>query len=393
MNSSLTRRGLLSGVGSLLGVAALSRPGAAAAPALMDVVVGRPYDWATPLDELSSLDSLYTPTRTFFIRSHMGPPPSIDVKAWRLVVDGLVERPLRLTLAELKQMERVEVPAVLQCSGNGRYFFGTAYPNASHPAGAQWLYGGVGLARWGGVRVRDLLQRAGVKAGARYSNNFGLDNPLLPTTPKFIRGIELEKLLDPDTILAYEMNGEPLPYYHGYPVRLIVPGWAGDHSVKWITNMTIAATITNDFWTAVGYRYPNKLGAPGAGVKPQAEHPVTALNVKSLITSPLDGGRLRSGVATTVRGIAWSGDGAQVRRVEVSLDGGRTWRDAELGQSVGRYAWRTFTHRFVPTGSAATILARATDDRGATQPRVSPWNPGGYFWNAIQSVHVEVHNA
>jgi sulfite oxidase len=393
MNRSLTRAHLLRGVSALVGAAAVPRAAGAATAPLMDDVVDRPYDWATPLDEISTLGALYTPNRTFFIRSHMGPPPSIDVNAWRLVVDGLVQRPLRLSFAELKQMERVEVPAVLQCSGNGRYFFGTAYPKASHPAGAQWLYGGVGHARWGGVRVRDLLRRAGVKAGARYSNNFGLDNPLLPTTPKFIRGLELEKLLDPDTILAYEMNGEPLPYYHGYPVRLIVPGWAGDHSVKWLTNMTIAAEITTNFWTAVGYRYPNKLGAPGAGVKPQAEHPVTALNVKSLITSPLDGNRLRSGVPTTVRGVAWSGDGAQVRRVEVSVDGGRTWRDAELGESPGRYAWRTFAHRFVPAGQAATILARATDDRGATQPQVSPWNPGGYFWNAIQTVHVEVQHA
>jgi DMSO/TMAO reductase YedYZ molybdopterin-dependent catalytic subunit len=160
-------------------------------------------------------------------------------------------------------MERVEVPAVLQCSGNGRFFFGTAFPTASHPAGAQWLYGSVGLARWGGVRVRDLLDRAGVKAFARYSNNYGLDNPVLPTTPKFVRGIEIEKLLDPDTILAYEMNGEPLSYYHGYPVRLMVPGWAADHSVKWITNMTIAAEITTNFWTSTGYRYPKVLRRTG----------------------------------------------------------------------------------------------------------------------------------
>jgi sulfite oxidase len=393
MKNSLTRSRLLTGVGGLLGATFLPRPARAATPVLMDEVVERPYDWGTPLDELSALDGLYTSNRTFFIRSHMGPPPSIDVKAWRLVIDGLVQRPLRLSLADLKQMERVEVPAVLQCSGNGRFFFGTAFPNASHPAGAQWLYGGVGLARWGGVRMRDLLERAGVKAGARYSNNFGLDNPLLPTTPKVIRGIELEKLLDPDTILAYEMNGEPLPYYHGYPARLMVPGWAGDHAVKWITNMTLAAEITTDFWTAVGYRYPNKVGPPGVGVKPQAEHPVTALNVKSLILSPADGKRLRSGVETTVSGVAWSGGGAQVRRVEVSVDGGRTWRDAELGESPGRYAWRAFTHRFVPAAGTARILARGSDDRGGIQPNVSPWNPGGYLWNGIQSVRVEVDHA
>jgi sulfite oxidase len=359
----------------------------------MDVVVERPYDWGTPLTELDALDGLYTPNRTFFIRSHMGPPPSIDKSAWRLRIDGMVEHPLQLSLDDLRKMERAEVPAVLQCSGNGRYFFGEAFPNASHPAGAQWLYGGVSHARFAGVRMRDILRRAGVKAGARFSNNFGLDNPLLPTTPKFVRGIELEKLLDPDTLLAYEMNGEPLPYYHGFPARLLVPGWAADHSVKWITNMTISDTITPDFWTAVGYRYPNKLGTPGKGVKPTDEHPVTALNVKSLILSPLEGTRMGAGSPATVRGVAWSGDGAVVRRVEVSVDGGRSWREAELGESPGRFGWRTFHHRWTPSSGSATIMARATDNRGAVQPHVSPWNPGGYMWNAIQSVRVEVARA
>ena len=390
MQNSLSRGRLLAGLGGTLGAAMFPLSARAATAPLMDVIVERPYDWGTPLDEFGEL---YTPNRVFFIRSHMGPPPSIDAKAWRLVVDGLVRRPLRLSIADLRTMERVEVPAVLQCSGNGRFFYGTAYPTASHPAGAQWRFGGVGNARWAGVRVRDVLKRAGLQPGARYSNNFGLDNPLLPTTPKFIRGIELEKLLDPDTILAYEMNGEPLPYYHGYPVRLLVPGWNADHSVKWLAHMTIAREITTNFWTAVGYRYPNKLDAPGAGVKPQDEHPVTALNVKSLITSPLEGTHLRGATPATVRGVAWSGDGAQVRRVEVSVDGGRSWRDAELGESPGRYSWRTFSHRWTPAAGAATILARATDDRGAVQPRVSPWNPGGYLWNAIQSVRVEVGHA
>ncbi|HTJ25842.1 MAG TPA: sulfite oxidase [Candidatus Limnocylindria bacterium] len=393
MENSLSRSRLLAALGGALGAAALPLSARAASAPLMDVIVERPYDWGTPLAELDGLDGLYTSNRAFFIRSHMGPPPSIDRAAWRLTIDGMVERPLQLSLDDLRKMEHVDVPAVLQCSGNGRFFYGTAFPTASHPAGAQWQYGGVGHARWTGVRMRDLLHRAGVKSGARYSNNYGLDNPLLPTTPKFIRGLELEKLLDPGSILAYEMNGEPLPYYHGFPVRLIVPGWAGDHWVKWITHMTIADAITTDFWTSAGYRYPNKLGTPGKGVKPTDEHPVTTLNVKSLILSPLDGARPRAGTATVVRGVAWSGDGAVVRRVEVSVDGGRSWRDADLGESPGRFGWRTFSHRWTPQAGTATIMARATDDRGAVQPRVSPWNPGGYLWNAIQSVQVEAAHA
>ena len=385
------RSEFLAALGGVAAAAAIPAHALAAGSDRMLVVNSRPYDWSTPLDELAP--TLFTPNRTFFIRSHMGPPPSIDVHAWRLVVDGLVEQPLHLSLDELRAMEKVEVPAVLQCSGNGRYFYGEAFASASHPAGAQWTYGGVGNARWGGVRVRDILSRARLRPSARYATNSGLDNPLLPTTPKFVRGIELEKLFDPDTIFAYEMNGEPLPYEHGYPVRLIVPGWAGDHCVKWFTRMTIAQTLTTAFWTSVGYRYPNRLGQPGKGVPPHDEHPVTALNVKSLVTAPLSTTPLRAGTPANVRGVAWSGDGAQVTRVEVSVDDGRTWRDAELGTSPGRYSWRTFTHRWTPSPGTAHILARAYDDRGAVQPRVSPWNPGGYLWNAVQRVDVEVSRA
>ncbi len=383
-----TRLQFLTALGGTAAAGALPSRALAAAANTMIVVNSRPYDYETPLEELAPTG--YTATRTFFIRSHMGPPASIDVRSWRLVVDGLVAHPLSLGLDDLRKMEKVEIPAVLQCSGNGRYFFGEAFATVSHPAGAQWTYGGVGNARWGGVRVRDVLARAGVRPGARFATNSGLDNPLFPTTPKFVRGIEVEKLLDPDTILAYEMNGDPLPYEHGYPARLLVPGWAGDHCVKWIAHMTIAQTLTTDFWTAVGYRYPNRLGPPGKGVAPQDEHPVTALNVKSLITAPVATTRLRAGTPSTVRGVAWSGDGAQVTRVEVSVDAGRTWRDAELGTSPGRYSWRTFTHRWTPAAGTVSVLARAHDDRGAVQPKVSPWNPGGYLWNAIQRVDVEV---
>lgn len=365
---------------------------AAGAEPLLDVVNERPYDWGTPLDELAGNQN--TPNRVFFIRSHMGPPNTIDSKAFKLSVGGLVTKPMELTMADLKKMEKVDVPAVLQCSGNSRWFYGVAYAKVSHPAGAQWKFGGVGNARWSGVRVRDILNKAGIKPRATFATNFGSDVPVLPTTPKFIRGIELEKLMDPDTILAYEMNGETLPYYHGYPLRLIVPGWAADHSVKWITSMTLTDTLTNNFWTAVGYRYPNHLGPPGVGVKPENEHPVTAINVKSIVTSPTTDSKVTSGTSVSVAGFAWSGDGAYVTRVEVSTDGGRSWRDAVLGPNVGKFAWRTFAFPWTPNASGtASVLARAHDSRGAMQPRISAWNPGGYLWNAVQRVYVVVASA
>lgn len=389
MAFSLGRAAFLAG-GSAASVIAAAR--AAGASPLLDVVNERPYDWGTPLDELAG--NQFTPNRSFFIRSHMGPPTSIDPKTFRLSVGGLVERPLHMTMADLRKMEKIEVPAVLQCSGNGRWFYGVAFAKVSHPAGAQWKYGGVGNARWGGVRVADILKKAGVRATAKFATNFGLDVPVLPTTPKFIRGIELEKLMDPDTILAYEMNGETLPYYHGFPLRLIVPGWAADHSVKWLSSMTLTETLTDAFWTSVAYRYPNKLGPPGVGVKPENEHPVTGLNVKSILTGPKADARPTSGNATKIEGFAWSGDGAYATRVEVSTDGGRSWRDALLGPNVGKFAWRSFSFAWTPAVSGtATILARAHDNHGGVQPRVSPWNPSGYLWNAIQRVDVQVANA
>lgn len=362
---------------------------AAADGHVMDVVNERPDDWETPLEELGR--SFYTPNRTFFIRSHMGPPPVIDPNTWRLEVGGLVRKPLRLSLSDLKRMPRAEVPAVLQCSGNGRYLFGSAYPGVSHPAGAQWTYGAVGNARWAGVRVRDVLGLAGILPEARFANNFGLDNPLFPATPKFVRGIELGQLVDHDAIFAYEMNGEPLPYFHGYPLRLVVPGWAGDHWVKWFTNIMLSAEITDNVWTANAYRYPDRLGAAGALIPAPREHPLRSLNVKSIITSPLEGEHPRAGVATLVRGFAWSGDGASVARVDLSANGGRTWRPAQLAMSTGSYSWRSFSMRWIPNRlGRTTLLARATDDRGSVQPAVSPWNPGGYLWNGMHHVNVEV---
>lgn len=209
-----------------------------------------------------------------------------------------------------------------------------------------------------------------------------------------MRGIELEKLLDEDSLLVYEMNGSPLPYYHGYPVRLIVPGWAADHSVKWLTNITVTDALTTAFWTSAAYRYPNKIGKAGEPVAPSAESPLTGMNVKSIITKPGDGSSARVGAPLVVSGFAWSGDGAYANKVEISFDGGRSWQLASLGESPGKYSWRTFSAQTTPQKRGSmTILARAHDNRGGVQPDVSPWNPGGYLWNAIARVTVNVQHA
>lgn len=344
--------------------------------------VTRPFDAETRVQEFASY---LTPNDRFFVRSHFGPPPpeQIHENVWRLHVKGLVDRPLELTLKDLAKFDIISLTAVMQCSGNGRAFHRPRAP------GVQWERGAVGNAKWAGVRLRDVFSHAGAQPSARHMQMLGADRPVSTMTPMFLRSIPIEKAMHPDTLLATHMNGEPLSLLHGAPLRLITPGWMGDACVKWLTDLTLQTEEAKGFYMETAYRYPAHPVEPGTAVPPRDMIPVEAMVVKSLIVSPVSGAALNLG-PVTVEGVAWTGEG-KVVAVEVSVDDGQTWANARLTGDDAPYAWRQWQFSWTPQQpGAVTILARATDDRGQTQPMASPWNPGGFLWNGVDRVQVEV---
>jgi sulfite oxidase len=333
-------------------------------------------DVETPLDLLTTY---ITPNDVFFIRSHYI-PTRVDPNTWTLTIDGAVSRPLRLTLADLRKLPKVEATCVLQCAGNGRSFFRPTVP------GVQWRHGAIGNARWGGVRVKDVLDRAGLKGAARHLHTFGSDIPPRQVPP-FHRSLEIDKVQQ-DGIIAYEMNGEPLSHDHGAPARLIVPGWAGDHWMKWLRQISPSPAPQNGFYMDTAYRYPPRPRRPGQTFKPEEMESVTELFVKSNITSAP--ARARVGAPLTVRGFAFSG-APDIAKVEVSGDGALTWRLADLERQHDPYAWRLWSYTWTPASAGVHRLAvRATDSRGSVQPKEPAWNQSGYLHNGWHSVMIEV---
>jgi sulfite oxidase len=371
----LSRRGFFRSTIALAG--ALSSRAADRPKRDMIVRSVRPEDLEMPLD---GFNSWITPVERFFVRCHMS-KPSVDLAAWRLSVQGEVSSPLNLTMDELKKLPAAEVVSVLECAGNGRGFY---QPTIT---GMQWSRGGVGNARWRGVRLGDVLKKAGMKASMRHVLFNGADTPP-GAMPDFMRTVPLKKALDPDTILAFEMNGEPLPVAHGFPLRLIVPGWAGDSWSKWVTNIQALDKEYDGFWMKTAYRYPVRPVAPGSAVDPADLKPLEGIRPKSVIAGPADGAGVGSG-PVRIHGVAWAGE-SPVARVEVSTDGGRAWRPATLGRDKARYAWRLWEVTWTPPGPGSYVLmARATDAAGATQPLVADWNPSGYLWNVVHQIRVQ----
>jgi DMSO/TMAO reductase YedYZ molybdopterin-dependent catalytic subunit len=332
-----------------------------------------PQDLETPLD---LLDRVITPSDALFVRSHFG-PPALD-PARTISIEGMVDKPLTLGVDDLRAFREVSVTAVLECSGNGRSLM------VPHVPGGQWGHGAMGQATWTGARLADVLAKAGVGAQAAHVQVSGADRPPKPTVPAFVRSIPLARALDPSTLIAYRMNGEPLPHAHGAPFRLVVPGWAGDHWMKWLTHVRVQAEEAQGFYMQTGYRYPTEPIAPGAAVPPEKMKPVTFLPVQSVIARPADGAKLAAG-KQEVAGVAFAGDAA-IRKVEVSLDGGATWAAAKLEGDSAPGRWQVFRYAFTAAAGTRTAIARATDANGKTQPEVPQWNPGGYLWNAWHRV-------
>jgi hypothetical protein len=274
---------------------------------------------------------------------------------------------------------------VLECAGNGRSFFDPPV------AGLQWSNGAAGNGRWRGVPLADVLRRAGVKAGAVDILFDGADVPI-GTMEDFQRSISLKKALDPSTILAFDMNGETLPVKHGYPLRAVVPGWAGNSWLKWMTGIRVLNEEAPGFWMKSAYLYPRSTVAPGAAVAADAMSPVASLRVKSVIGYPAPDARLEPGRPQIVKGVAWTGDkGGRVVAVDVSVDNGRTWKAARLSGPSSSYGWRLWEFPWNPSADGRyTILARARDSGGDVQPLVQEWNPSGYLWNVVARVDVDV---
>jgi len=337
------------------------------------------FDLETPVEYL---DTWLTPAEHFFVRNHMHEPVALNAADWKLTITGEVETPSTLTLADLAKLEQHSVVNTLECAGNGRAFHNPKVP------GVQWQKGAVSTGRFTGPRLRDVLQRAGVKPTGKHVAFRGLDE-LPGKVPPFIRSIPIEKAIDSDTLVATQLNGSPLPKHNGYPARALTPGWIGAASCKWLTEIKVLDKEFEGNFMSPGYRVPNQPVKPGEAVKPEDTHPVTALNVKSAISSPQEGATLRSRTVP-VQGVAWSGE-ADIVKVEISIDGGTTWSPAELGKDKARFAWRLFHHQVkVPGRGDFVLMSRATDSQGRVQPATPVWNPSGYLNNAIDQVKIHV---
>jgi DMSO/TMAO reductase YedYZ molybdopterin-dependent catalytic subunit len=347
------------------------------------LVTTRPPQLETPFSVFN--EGLLTPNDAFFVRYHLSQvPTSIDPEAFKLSVKGKVNSGLTLSLSELKtKFDPVEIVAVNQCSGNGRGFFNPRV------AGGQLGNGAMGNARWKGVRLKDVLSKAGIAAGAKQVSFNGLDGPTTEKVPDFVKALEIDHALDEDTLLAYQMNGEDLPMLNGFPLRLIVPGHYGTYWVKHVNEITVVDEPFNGYWMDPAYRVPdNTCACVEAGAAAKKTRPITRYNVRSFLTSLADGEKATVGRALTVRGIAFDG-GYGINEVLFSEDGGKTWREAQLGKDLGKYSFREWTAGFTPQRAGAYELkVKATNRIGQSQPMEALWNPAGYMRNVVETVRV-----
>ena len=333
--------------------------------------------------------STITPNDLFFVRWHMPDIPTyIDPATHTIHINGFVEKEMHITLNDLKtKFEQVEITAVLQCGGNSRSAF---VPVAG---GIQWGSGAMGCAKWKGVRLRDILDAAGLKKEAAWIGFNGKETAAYYETPNFVRELHLDEL-DDQIILAYEMNGEDLPFLNGYPLRLVIPGYYSDSWVKMLSNITVTDTYKKLFFMDMAYRVPDNACECETPEKefPKTK-PITKMNVKSVIGYPTKESIVNHGSHVVVRGVAFD-SGHGIKEVLVSIDGGKTWNQAILDKGeAGNYAFRTFRYPFKPTVyGKLTIMTKAINNAGEVQPFAKDikWNHGGYKYNGIDEVTVEV---
>ncbi|MEP1231560.1 MAG: sulfite oxidase [Litorimonas sp.] len=352
----------------------------------LTVLNDRPLNMETPPH---LLDDRITPRERFFVRNN-GLPPTVDEAAlenWTITIDGLVDKPLTFSIDDLKrQFDTVTLQLQMECGGNGRKFY---EPGAS---GNQWTFGAIGCAEWTGVRLKDVLESVGVKPEAIYTAHYGADSHLSGDSSKqpLSRGMPISKALDEHNIIAWAMNGDSIPALNGAPLRLVVPGWPGSCSQKWLTRISLRDKV-HDGAKMMGkaYRVPAFPVPSGTSVKDKNMKIIESMPVKSLITFPETGTKIKLGNAFEIRGHAWAGD-LNVSTVDISLDFGATWKKATLEPPVNKYAWQHWSAMLtLPDNGYFEIWARATDSKGHMQPPVTPgWNPKGYLNNMQHRIAV-----
>jgi sulfite dehydrogenase len=403
--SVLSRRRFLSTIGQV-GAMLLGGPaaGTALAQAAIDpVLAGRPlvrYPEKTDLILLTSrppqletpmsyFDRAITPNDAFFVRYHIFPvPTSVDLATWRLKIHGLVDRPLELSMDDLRtKFPATKLTAVLQCSGNSRGRF------SPRVLGGEWGDGAMGNAEWVGARMRDILSLAGVRQGAVQVTFDGLDKPAFPSVPDFVKSLDVARIMqDPDILVAYQMNGQPLPMLNGYPARLIVPGWYATYWVKNLSEIEVIDHVFEKFWMKPAYRIPdNPCGCIEPGTAPKATVPITRMTVRSFIALPQPGASVAAGRPVTVKGITFDG-GYGIVEVQFSMDGGASWRRVQLGPDIGRFSFREWSASWTPPAPGDyRLMVRAFNRIGESQGTEPLWNPAGYLRNVIE--HVDVRAA
>jgi len=401
MSGRLSRRDFLAGAGAA-GVALLLSPPRASAGAADPVLAGRPlvrYPEKTELILLTSrppqletpmkyFDRAITPNEAFFVRYHVFPIPTrVDLDEWRLRVGGHVDRPLELSMADLRtKFSPASITAVCQCAGNSRGRF------SPRVLGGQWGDGAMGNAEWVGARLREVLQAAGLRPGAVDVTFNGLDAPAFPTVPDFVKSLAVAQVMDwPEVLIAYQMNGRPLPMLNGFPARLVVPGWYSTYWVKNLSEITVTDQPFEKFWMKPAYRIPDTpCGCVEPGTTPARTVPISRMRTRSFIASPESGSRVPVGAPAPLAGIAFDG-GYGIQTVEISDDGGQTWRATTLGPDLGRYSFREWSARWAPARRGPqTVMIRALNGIGESQGMTPLWNPSGYLRNVVERVDLEV---
>jgi DMSO/TMAO reductase YedYZ molybdopterin-dependent catalytic subunit len=343
----------------------------------------RPPLLETPFEVFDQ--GVFTPNDQFYVRWHWAViPTDIDIGKFSLTVRGHVNQTLSLSLNELLHgLPSVQLSAVNQCSGNSRGFFQPRVP------GGEWANGAMGNARWTGVRLKDVLDRAGVKPGAVQVRFRGLDEPVVPDAPHFMKSLDIDHARDGEVMIAYAMNGEQLPVVNGFPLRLVVPGWYATYWVKMLSDIEVLDQPDTNYWTKTAYTIPD---TPHASIEPGQTGvkmiPINRMVPRSFATNIVAGSKLKAATAATLRGIAFGGDSG-VARVEVSTDQGRSWQQAQLGKDEGKYGFRQWQTQFTPPSPGKySLLIRCTNSNGVTQPDTPNWNPAGFMRNVVESVEL-----